>query len=62
MPDDLAAAFAERPGSREHWDAFPRSPRRMMLVWLVEAKRPETRAKRVAEIADKAATGERARG
>jgi len=62
VPDDLAAAFAERPGSREHWDAFPRSPRRMMLVWLVEARRPATRAARVAEIADRAAVGERARG
>lgn len=62
VPDDLAAAFAERPGSRERWDAFPRSPRRMMLVWLVEAKKAETRARRVAEIADKAAAGERARG
>jgi uncharacterized protein YdeI (YjbR/CyaY-like superfamily) len=62
VPDDLAAAFAERPGSREHWDAFPRSPRRMMLVWLVEARRPDTRAKRVAEIADRAAEGVRARG
>ena len=62
VPDDLAAAFAERPGSREHWDAFPRSPRRMMLVWLVEARRPDTRAKRVTEIADRAAEGVRARG
>ncbi|WP_214403114.1 YdeI/OmpD-associated family protein [Pseudonocardia lacus] len=62
VPDDLAAAFDARPGSREHWDAFPRSPRRMMLVWLVEARRPETRAKRVTEIAERAAAGERARG
>ncbi|MCO1654278.1 YdeI/OmpD-associated family protein [Pseudonocardia humida] len=62
VPDDLAAAFDARPGSREQWEAFPRSPRRLMLVWLVEARRPETRAKRVAEIADRAAVGERARG
>ena len=62
VPADLAAAFAAHPGSREHWDGFPRSPRRAMLVWLVEAKRPQTRAKRVAEIAERAAHGERARG
>jgi uncharacterized protein YdeI (YjbR/CyaY-like superfamily) len=62
VPDDLAAAFDARPGARAHWDAFPRSPRRMMLVWLVEAKKPETRARRIAEIADKAAAGQRARG
>jgi uncharacterized protein YdeI (YjbR/CyaY-like superfamily) len=62
VPDDLAAALDARPGARAHWDGFPRSPRRMMLVWLVEAKKSETRARRVAEIADKAALGVRARG
>ena len=61
VPDDLAAALDARPGARAHWDAFPRSPRRAMLVWLVEAKRPDTRARRVAEIADKAADNQRAR-
>jgi uncharacterized protein YdeI (YjbR/CyaY-like superfamily) len=62
VPADLAAAFDAHPGARENWDAFPRSPRRAMLVWLVQAKRPQTRAKRVAEIAERAAAGERARG
>ncbi len=62
VPDDLAAALDARPGARAAWDAFPRSPRRLMLVWLVEAKKPETRARRIAEIADKAALGARAQG
>lgn len=62
VPADLAAALDAYPGARENWDAFPRSPRRAMLVWLVEAKKPETRAKRVAEIAQQAAQGRRARG
>jgi uncharacterized protein YdeI (YjbR/CyaY-like superfamily) len=62
VPADLAAAFDAHPGARKNWDAFPRSPRRMMLVWLVEARKPETRAKRVTEIAEHAARGERARG
>jgi len=62
VPPDLAAALDAHPGARKNWDAFPRSPRRAMLVWLVEAKRPQTRAKRVAEIAERAAAGERARG
>ena len=60
VPDDLAAAFAERPGSADHWTDFPRSVRRSLLEWLVQAKRPETRAKRVLEVADKATRGERA--
>jgi uncharacterized protein YdeI (YjbR/CyaY-like superfamily) len=61
VPPDLAAALDARPGARAQWDAFPRSPRRAMLEWLVQAKRPDTRARRVTEIADKAARNERAR-
>jgi len=60
VPDDLAAAFAAHPGSRMHWDAFPRSVRRTMLEWIVQARRAETRAKRVAEVAERAGRGERA--
>ena len=33
---------------------------RRLLAWVVLAKRPETRAKRIAEIADKAVRNERA--
>ena len=60
VPDDLAAAFAAHPPAREHWDAFPRSARRAILEWIVQAKRAETRAKRVAEAAEKAQVNERA--
>jgi uncharacterized protein YdeI (YjbR/CyaY-like superfamily) len=59
VPDDLAAAFAGQPGSRERWDGFPRSVRRAALEWIVQAKRPETRARRVTETAQMAARGER---
>jgi uncharacterized protein YdeI (YjbR/CyaY-like superfamily) len=59
VPDDLAAALAANPPAREHWDAFSRSPRRAMLQWIAEAKRPETRAKRIAEAAEHAARNER---
>jgi uncharacterized protein YdeI (YjbR/CyaY-like superfamily) len=59
VPDDLAAAFADHPGARERWEGFPRSVRRAALEWIVQAKRPETRAKRVAEFARVTAEGER---
>ena len=62
VPPDLAEAFARHPGSREAWDAFPPSPRKLMLMWVVTAKRPETRASRIDQIAAAAAEGERARG
>lgn len=60
VPPDLADAFDAHPGARAHWDAFSRSARRAMLVWLVEAKRPTTRSDRVTRIAERAATGEKA--
>jgi uncharacterized protein YdeI (YjbR/CyaY-like superfamily) len=60
VPDDLAASFAAHPGAAEHWEAFPPSVRRAILVWILDAKRPETRARRVAETASEAAAGRRA--
>jgi uncharacterized protein YdeI (YjbR/CyaY-like superfamily) len=59
VPDDLAAALDALPGARERWDALPRSVRRGALEQLVQAKRPETRARRVAEFAQVTAEGER---
>jgi uncharacterized protein YdeI (YjbR/CyaY-like superfamily) len=62
VPDDLAAALADRPGARERWDALPRSVRRAALVRIYEAKRPETRARWVADAARQAAEGQRPAG
>jgi hypothetical protein len=33
----------------------------MMLAWVAEARRPETRARRIAQVAERAAAGEPAR-
>lgn len=60
VPDDLSAAFDRHPGSAEAFAAFPPSTRRGILEWIGNARRPETRAARIAETADKAARGERA--
>lgn len=62
VPDDLARAFAERPGSREHWESLPRSAKRSSLEWIVQAKRTETRQRRVTATADAAERGERVNG
>ena len=51
VPDDLAAALATYPAARANFDAFPRSARHAILGWIATAKRPETRAKRIAETA-----------
>jgi uncharacterized protein YdeI (YjbR/CyaY-like superfamily) len=60
VPDDLAAALDAVPAAREHWEAFPRSVKRSILEWIVQARRAETRARRIAETADKAGRNERA--
>lgn len=62
VPDDLAAALEARPGSRAQWDGFSASAQKQMLAWVVMAKRPATRAQRVAAIAEAAARGEKAVG
>jgi uncharacterized protein YdeI (YjbR/CyaY-like superfamily) len=59
-PPDLAAALDADPAARRHWDAFPRSPKRATLEWISLAKRPGTRAKRIAETVTLAARNERA--
>ena len=60
VPDDLAGALAEHSPAAANFEAFPKSARRTMLEWVTQAKRPETRAKRVLEIATAAARNERA--
>lgn len=59
-PDDLLAAFDRHPGSRAHWDGFPPSVRKQLIGWIDTARREQTRARRVDEIASRAARGERA--
>lgn len=58
IPDDLAAAFAARAGARGHFDASSASVRRSALAWVYGAKRPETRAARVEQVAGIAGRGE----
>ena len=45
--------------SRPTWDAFPRSVRRGILELLLNARRPGTRAAKVAAVVDAASRGER---
>ena len=60
IPDDLAAAFGEHPGSESQFNLFPPSARRAILEWIAVAKRSETRAARVEETARLAQLGQRA--
>ncbi|MBL0899668.1 MAG: YdeI/OmpD-associated family protein [Reyranella sp.] len=60
IPSDLARALGEYPRAAERFAAFPPSARRGILEWIAAAKRPETRARRIAETASLAARGVRA--
>jgi uncharacterized protein YdeI (YjbR/CyaY-like superfamily) len=49
IPADLGAALADNPTARAYFEAFPRSVMRSILEWITNAKRAETRAKRIEE-------------
>ena len=59
-PSDLAAALDAVPAARASWDGFSPSSRKGILWWVVSAKRPETRAKRVDQTVSMAERGLRA--
>lgn len=60
VPEDLAAALAALPNAAENFEAFPRSAKRGILEWIVQAKKPETRTQRIHETATLAAQNVRA--
>ncbi|WP_316817114.1 YdeI/OmpD-associated family protein [Pedobacter nyackensis] len=55
IPKDLEDAFQSQPGSADYFNGLSKSVKKMILHWLIMAKRPETRQKRVTEIAELAA-------
>ncbi|MEQ8656956.1 MAG: YdeI/OmpD-associated family protein [Hyphomicrobiales bacterium] len=59
-PPDLIKALQRYPNAKANFDAFPRSPKRGILEWIKQAKKPETRAKRIEETARLAETNDRA--
>ena len=59
MPEDLGKALEGNAAARATYDDFPPSAKRDYLEWLIEAKRPETRAKRLAQAVEWMAEGKR---
>ena len=49
MPDDLQTLFSQNSTALAHWEQFPRSAKRGILEWILNARKPETRQKRIAE-------------
>jgi len=59
VPDDLAAALAAEPGARAFFDELESANRYAILYRVHEAKKPETRAARIAKFVGMCARGER---
>ena len=57
VPVDLAAALEARPGARATWEASPPGVRRAALASIALVRRPQTRARRISQIAEDAAAG-----
>jgi uncharacterized protein YdeI (YjbR/CyaY-like superfamily) len=52
--------FDEQPIAFQHWNLFSRSVKRGILEWILNAKRPETRTKRIVETVSLAAENKKA--
>jgi len=59
MPDDLATALEAEPGARAFFDSLESANRYAILYRVHEAKKPETRAARIAKFVGMCALGER---
>jgi uncharacterized protein YdeI (YjbR/CyaY-like superfamily) len=55
MPDDLAAALSDNPAAQSHFAAFSSAVRQQALWWIADAKRAETRQRRIAQVVSAAA-------
>ena len=54
IPEDLKEEFANYKGSMEYFDSLSKSVKKILLYWVVSAKRKETRQKRILEIVENA--------
>lgn len=60
MPADLETALLANPIAHEHFHKFSPNSRKIILCWIINAKRSDTRQRRVGETVRLAALGKRA--
>lgn len=58
VPDDLDAALHAASGAREYFLGLSKSKQKILLYWVISAKRPETRNQRIEILVAHAAQGE----
>ena len=59
VPQDMRAAIDENPAAAATFDGFPPSAQRDYVEWITEAKRDETRGKRLVQAVEWLAEGKR---
>ncbi len=62
VPNDLQEAFNNCPSAFKNYQSFTRGQRKSFLYWLNQAKRVETRQKRIAEIIELCGQNIKSRG
>jgi hypothetical protein len=60
IPDDLRASLGRNAAAAANFDRFPPSSKRMIREWIVTAKRPQTRQRRIDQTVQLAAVNVRA--
>ena len=54
IPEDLKEEFANHTGAMEYFENLSNSGKKILLYWIISAKRKETRQKRILEIVENA--------
>ncbi|WP_037307866.1 YdeI/OmpD-associated family protein [Amycolatopsis orientalis] len=60
VPEDLRVRLDADVAARTHFEKFPPSSKRLILEWILTAKKPETRERRIARTVELAAVNRRA--
>lgn len=59
VPPELVAALAKHAKARAFFDGLAYTPKKEYAVWITGAKKPETRARRLAQAVEKLSRGEK---
>jgi uncharacterized protein YdeI (YjbR/CyaY-like superfamily) len=58
VPDDVAAALRGSAAAQAAWQTMPPSHHGEFLDWIAQAKRPETRVRRIAQMVARLEAGD----
>jgi uncharacterized protein YdeI (YjbR/CyaY-like superfamily) len=59
IPDDLDAALSQNKKAQQHFERFAPSHRNIYIAWILDAKRPETRARRIKAVVERSVADKR---